>query len=293
MPVHQALPPSRDVAADTLAVGKGRHDIPAACEPALERTLAFGEMSMGFVHDFRNVLAAISSALELAERNMADPRRSLNFLAGARECIGRGMTMTKRLLEFASGHEQQVRAKNVNSALRELETFLHYAAGPGIRIHLHLDPGAPEMDLDLLAFNAAVMNLVVNSRDALPTGGTIAIGTMAVSLQLAPEEGPTAYLRLTVDDDGIGMPEEVRRKVADPFFTTKHGSGTGLGIPQVQAFVERAGGFMTIDSVEGEGSTVSLFIPAPRSRLEAPLSSAACMLAPVVERQPEAEVSPT
>lgn len=251
----------RGIVANSATGDLGREDLSAASEPALERMLAFGQMSMGFVHDFRNVLAAISSALELTERNITDPERSLAFLTGARECLNRGMTMTKRLLEFASGREQQIRARNLNSALRDLETFLHYAAGPGIQIQLQLDPSLPEMDFDLLQFNAAVMNLVVNSRDALPNGGTIAIGTKALSNQRLPGEDPAPYVRLTVDDDGIGMSEAVRRNILDPFFTTKPDSGTGLGIPQVHAFVEHAGGFMRIDTEEGEGSTVALYFP--------------------------------
>src|SRR3546814_764926 len=108
--------------------------------PAIQRMFALGQMSRGFVHDFRNILAVISAGLNLAKRHNSDPDLSNTFLTGAQEGVARGMRMTKRLLDFASGQDCQIRPENVNDALQQLETLLGYAVGVDTRIDLDLDP---------------------------------------------------------------------------------------------------------------------------------------------------------
>lgn len=229
--------------------------------PAIQRMFALGQMSRSFVHDFRNILAVISAGLNLAKRHESDVALSSRFLAGAQEGVDRGLRMTARLLDFASGHDCEVQAANVNDALRQLQTLLRYAVGPDIRIVLQFDQDVPNFDFDLPQFNAAIMNLVVNARDAMPDGGSIHISTGLVFQ--AASQGPTSrsYVRVRVRDGGMGMTADVRRRILDPFFTTKAGTGTGLGLPQVDNFVRQAGGFMRIDTALGVGSTFDLFFP--------------------------------
>ena len=140
--------------------------------------------------------------------------------------------------------------------------FLRYAAGPGIQVSLQLAPDIPDFELDSQQFNAAILNLVVNARDAMPGGGAIRISTEMVYREAPTCQVHRPYIRVRVEDNGSGMSADVRRNIFDPFFTTKAGTGTGLGVPQIDTFVKRAGGFIAIESVIGVGSTFDLYLPA-------------------------------
>lgn len=266
MPLKPSLNPSRECdppdrsRALSMAINSELNSQELS-SPAIQRMFALGQMSRGFVHDFRNILAVISAGLNLAKRHESDVTLSSRFLAGAQEGVDRGLRMTARLLDFASGHDCEVDAANVNDALRQLQTLLRYAVGPDIHIVMQFDQDVPNFDFDLPQFNAAIMNLVVNARDAMLDGGSIHISTGLVFQ--AASQGPTSgsYVRVRVRDDGMGMTADVRRRILDPFFTTKAGTGTGLGLPQVDNFVRQAGGFMRIDTALGVGSTFDLFFP--------------------------------
>lgn len=234
---------------------------------AIQRVVDLGQMSRGFVHDFRNVLAVISAGLNLAKRHSSDPVLAEGFLTGAQEGVDRGLKMTMRLLEFARGNDCEIQTGNVNEALRQSEALLRYAAGGDIKVVLQLGADVPDFDFDPPRFNAAIMNLVVNARDAMPDGGAIEISTDCITLATLPSADQEAYVRVRVRDNGEGMSANVLRRICDPFFTTKTGTGTGLGIPQVQTFVEQAGGFMKIDSEVGAGSIIELLFPAPSGPL--------------------------
>lgn len=238
--------------------------------PAIQQMIALGQMSRGFVHDFRNILAVISAGLNLAKRHESEPDLSDSFLTGAQEGVARGMRMTKRLLDFASGHDCDIHPENVNDALRRLKTLLGYAAGADIRIDLELDPDVQDFDFDPPQFNSAIMNLVVNARDAMPDGGVIEIATELVSWTAQPGRHAGSFVRVRVRDNGLGMSANVVQRIFDPFFTTKAEKGTGLGIPQVDAFMKQAGGFMKIDSAIGAGSTFDLFFPVEASLRKRP-----------------------
>jgi signal transduction histidine kinase len=238
---------------------------------ATQRITALGEMTAGIAHDFRNILAVIESGLRMAEDGEDDAAKRSACLAAAHEGVARGLRMTARLLAFANRQERAPGLQNVNDLLRELNLFLKYGAGPGIRIVLRLAPDLPACLIDPPQFNAAILNLVVNARDAMPRGGIIEVGT--VTVVRAPPSDPGAdhetFVRLRVQDNGRGMPLEVLRRVFDPYFTTKGEAGTGLGVPQVSAFVKAAGGFVSIDSRVGEGTSFDLFFPACDGRAPA------------------------
>ncbi len=235
----------------------------------IQRMLILGQMSRGFVHDFRNVLGVISAAVRLAERNASDPSALGGFLTGAQEGVERGFRMTARLLDFASGHDCDVRAQNVNDALGRLQSLLQYAAGSDIRILMQLGSEVPDIDLELSQFNAAIMNLVVNSRDAMPNGGIIDISTALISRSLSLDHEPQRYIRVRVRDNGTGMDTDVSGRIFDPFVTTKAGAGTGLGVPQVDAFMKQVGGSISVDTALGVGTTFDLFFPAPAAARDA------------------------
>lgn len=228
-------------------------------EVAAQKMCALGEMTGGIAHDFRNILTIVASGLRVAERNADNPDRLKSALAAIQEGVERGERMTSRLLSFASQQEPRADPEDVNTLLRKLEAFLKYGAGPGIRIELPLAANLPTCLVDPPRFNAAILNLVLNARDAMPEGGVIRITTAAIR---GTERGrPRDYVRVRIRDHGVGMSPEVLERIFDPYFTTKGDSGTGLGVPQVHALMQQVGGFVRVDSVVGEGTSFDLFFP--------------------------------
>jgi signal transduction histidine kinase len=233
---------------------------------AAQRITALGEMTTGLAHDFRNILAVINSAVNLAEHDCGDEARLSAALAAAREGVGRGTALTTRLLALAKPRPNDAHEEDVNALLRTLKLFLEYGAGPDIRIKLRLAPALPPCRIDAPQFSAAILNLVVNARDAMPEGGEIRISTDLISLAETEDPGldPKAVL-VRIVDQGEGMPEAVRDRIFDPYFTTKGEIGTGLGVPQVAAFMRASGGCMNVGSEPGLGTSFDLYFPVAGS----------------------------
>ena len=229
---------------------------------AVQRISALGEMTTGLAHDFRNILAVIQSAINLAESNSGDEAKMRAAFDAAREGIGRGASLTNKLLVFAKPRALDPHAEDVNSLLENLKLFLDYAAGPDIKVMLELSPGLPRCRIDAPQFGAAILNLVVNARDAMPDGGEIRIATHLIRLSETVEGSadPGSFL-VRVMDQGQGMPNEVRDRIFDPFFTTKGEIGTGLGVPQVASFMRASGGCMNVSSEPGNGTSIDLYFP--------------------------------
>jgi signal transduction histidine kinase len=226
---------------------------------AAQKVSALGDMTGGIAHDFRNVLCVIASGLRVAERNVADPSKFKSALAAAEEGIERGLKMVAELLAFARQQERNAGPEEVNPLLAGLEAFLRYGAGPGVTLVLELASDLPKSLVDPQRFNAAILNLVVNARDAMPGGGVIRITTtMAIGTQLGKGGD---YVRVRVCDNGTGMPKDVIRNMFNPYFTTKGDRGTGLGVPQVQALMQQIGGYVAVDSIVGKGTTFDLYFP--------------------------------
>jgi signal transduction histidine kinase len=225
-------------------------------EHAVQKISALGEMTGGIAHDFGNILAVIASGLRVAQDNTRDTSKRMAALAAAHDGVERGQIMISRLLAFARQQELHPGPEDVNALLDKLTMFLKYGAGAEIRVILELAPDLPKCLVDPPQFNAAILNLVVNARDAMPAGGTIRIATSAVVRRQNRN-----YVRVRISDDGAGMPPDVRKRIFDPYFTTKGESGTGLGIPQVQALMRQVGGYLTVNSKVGKGTSFDLFFP--------------------------------
>ena len=236
-------------------------------ERATHRLAAVGEMTGGIAHDFRNLLAVIESGLRLAEKRADEPEQVRAYVAAAREAIDRGVELTSQLLAFAKHQELDAHAGDLNVFLRTFEPFLRYGAGPDVRVKLELGSDIPNCLIDPALFDAAVLNLVVNARDAMPNGGEVRIVTERFEQTTATPDppGPGTYARVRVEDEGHGMPEKTLRRVFHPFFTTKGEAGTGIGLSQVQAFTQMVGGHVDIASEQGVGTTVALLFPATHS----------------------------
>jgi signal transduction histidine kinase len=230
-----------------------------------QRLLVFAEMTEGVIHDFRNILTVVDSGLKLAERNYDAPEQVRACIAGAREGIVRGLALTSQLLTFAKQRELDARVCDANALLRDLELFLRYAAGSAIRVVTQLSPDIPNCLIDPSQFAAAMLNLVLNARDAMPGGGTVHISTVRWQETTSSSQSTKNYVRIRVRDDGFGMSREVIERISEPFFTTKGEKGTGLGIPQVCAFMRHLGGHACIASNPGRGTTIDLFFPAADS----------------------------
>lgn len=228
-------------------------------ELAAQKMCALGEMTGGIAHDFRNILTIVASGLRVAERNVENPDKLKAALAAIQEGVERGERMAIRLLSFAIQQELMAGPEDVNTLLRKLEAFLKYGAGSGVRIELPLAANLPTCLVDPPRFNAAILNLVVNARDAMPEGGVIRISTTAVRGMHCGQ--PRNYVRVRIRDQGVGMSPEVLNRIFDPYFTTKGDRGTGLGVPQVHALMQQVGGFVRVDSTIGDGTSFDLFFP--------------------------------
>ena len=246
--LRDSVPVSYSAAARNLRRDRSAH--------AVQKISALGEMTGGIAHDFGNILAIIASGLRVAQDNARDSSKRMAALAAANDGVERGQRMISRLLAFARQQELHPGPEDVNALLDKLAMFLKYGAGAEIRVILELAPDLPKCLVDPPQFNAAILNLVVNARDAMPAGGTIRIATSAVVRRQNRN-----YVRVRISDDGAGMPPDVRKRIFDPYFTTKGESGTGLGIPQVQALMRQVGGYLTVNSKVGKGTSFDLFFP--------------------------------
>lgn len=231
---------------------------------AAQRLTALGEMTFGIAHDFRNVLAIIESGLRLAERSLDKSTESHAYFAAAHEGLERGLRLTSQLLAFAKPQKPDIHPEDANDLIRKLALFLKYGAGPGIRIRFDLADVIPLCPIEPSQFNAAILNLVVNARDAMPDGGEITILTKPCQLKATAggSNCGNTYLLVRIIDAGRGMSPETLKRIFDPYFTTKGNTGTGLGVPQVRAFMELIGGHVRVISKPGIGTTFDLLFPA-------------------------------
>lgn len=231
---------------------------------------AVGKLTLGLAHDFGNLLTIIINGLELLNAGQRSERdhRLINASLRAAE---RGILLTRQLLTFGRGQMLHPEPCSINALLRESkEMFERSCVAAGVAIRYELGE-VPVIEIDKVQFEAAVLNLVANSRDALPGGGEIVIrtSTTAASPPDAPERVQREYVRIEVCDNGEGIPYDLQQKVFDPFFTTKEvGRGSGLGLSQVFGFTAQSGGFAQLQSAPGQGTTVAISLPTRQPTAE-------------------------
>lgn len=242
-----------------------------------QRLEAIGQLTGGVAHDFNNLLTAVLGNLDLLleRKEHVSPRGQL-LVEAAQSAALRGARLTGQLLAF--GRRQTLRPSivNLNALLQDFEPLLKRAIGEANKLTLRLDPTACAAYVDPAQLEAALLNLVLNARDAMPDGGSIEID--ARSQEYPPEDGARAEgwsgdreIAIAVKDTGTGMSPEVRARAFEPFFTTKDiGKGSGLGLSQVHGFVHQSGGRISIVSAPGEGTTVALYLPQAKAGATAP-----------------------
>jgi PAS domain S-box-containing protein len=226
---------------------------------------SIGQLTGGVAHDFNNLLAVILGSLALLKKRIPDDPRTSRLLEGAIQGAERGATLTKRLLAFARRQELKLEAVEVQKLIPDTLDFLRRSVGPSVSIVVDILPDVCPVKIDANQLELALMNLVVNARDAMPGGGSLTITcrneVVTETNNLPKTLPPGDYVRLSVADTGEGMDELTLAKAMEPFFTTKGvGKGTGLGLSMVHGFTAQSGGATQITSALGEGTVVTLWL---------------------------------
>ncbi|KAA0679496.1 hybrid sensor histidine kinase/response regulator [Roseomonas genomospecies 6] len=225
---------------------------------------ALGRMTGGVAHDFNNLMAVVSSCLMLVRRRV-DTEEVKHLTETALGAVERGTKLTQQMLAFARRQDLTIVEADVNEMLASLQELLRNAAGRQVEVIFDLGSDVPLCRTDRTQFDTALLNLVVNARDAMPSGGTIRIATARCTEGDVRRTGtlkPVPHACVTIADTGQGMPPDVLRRALEPFFTTKGDKGTGLGLSQVYGFVRQNGGDMKVESEVGVGTTFHLLFPA-------------------------------
>jgi PAS domain S-box-containing protein len=230
---------------------------------------SIGQLTGGVAHDFNNLLAVILGSLSLLKKGLSDDPKTSRLLEGAIQGAERGATLTRRLLAFARRQELKLEAVEIQQLVPGLLDFLRQSVGPTISIEVDIPADLHPVKIDANQFELALMNLAVNARDAMPTGGTLTISghdEIVGAQRPLPKNLPRGdYVRISVADTGVGMSEATLTKAMEPFFTTKGiGKGTGLGLSMVHGLTVQSGGAMQISSQVGKGTIVSLWLPRAR-----------------------------
>jgi PAS domain S-box-containing protein len=223
-----------------------------------------GQLTGGIAHDFNNLLAVVSGNLERIEEEPVNTGRVREFAAAARRAADRGAKLTAQLLTFSRQQRLRPKLVSANELISEFQELIRQAVGRACEVKLRTDEQLWLCHLDPSLLETALLNLALNARDAMPDGGVLEIETRNLVLDEEAVAGcvPGPYVRLSVADNGCGMPPEVRDRVFEPFFTTKEvGKGTGLGLSMVYGFVRQSDGHVTIESAPGAGTTVALYLP--------------------------------
>ena len=255
-----------------------------------QRVEAIGQLTAGIAHDFNNLLTSIMGNIELLDTRLGNlDERSARLLKGALSAAERGANLTAQLLAFARQQRMNPEPVDLNQIVAGMATLLHSTIGASIHIEMVPAKGLWRTLADVAQLELVLLNLAINSRDAMPHGGTIAIvtGNVALGPPEQPEDPPAGdYALVSVTDTGSGIPADILGKVFDPFFTTKEiGKGSGLGLSQVLGVAQQLGGGVRIDTKIGVGTAVTVFLPRTHDSQVARGIS-------VPEEPPEAERQP-
>jgi signal transduction histidine kinase/CheY-like chemotaxis protein len=225
---------------------------------------ALGRLTGGIAHDFNNVLQTLTASLQVLKHG-ARPEQG-ELLARCQRAVARGTELARQLMAF--GRVQEVRMQTIDTATRlsEARNLLGGALPANLRLVYDLPAGLWPVTVDPAQLELAVLNLVINARDAMRAGGSVVLRAKNETVSTARADLPAGeYVLLTVSDTGEGMSEEVLARALDPFYTTKGvGQGSGMGLPQAYGFARQNGGTLTLESRPGHGTTVTMYLPRAR-----------------------------
>jgi PAS domain S-box-containing protein len=230
---------------------------------------AVGQLTGGVAHDFNNLLMAILSSLALLRKRLPDDPQAIRLLDNAIKGAERGAALTQRMLAFARRQDLNPEAIDIPSLVRGMTDLLQRSLGPSVSIDTRFPLSLSAVSADANQLEMALLNLVVNARDAMPDGGTIAISAQEHEVNGNAADGlqPGRYVSLRVTDNGAGMDAETLARATEPFFTTKGiGKGTGLGLSMVHGLSQQSGGRFLLESRPGVGTTAELWLPIAEAR---------------------------
>jgi PAS domain S-box-containing protein len=243
-----------------------------------QRIEMIGQMTTGITHDFHNLLQAMMGAIELLLDEVGDKQELRECAESALRMGERGVRLTNHLLAFARKQVLKPEAIRLPSLLADTVQTLRRTLGPQVKIILSIAPEIAPVYADPGQLEAAVMNLVLNARDAMPKGGTLAIAAHESShIKLEPNDDDAArrYVVLAVADTGEGMSPDVISRACEPFFTTKGTKGSGLGLSMVEGFARQSGGDIRIHSAQGAGTKIEIWLPIYAEATEPPAAPVA------------------
>ena len=234
----------------------------------MQKLESLGQLTGGVAHDFNNLLMAIIGQLELLERRVPDDPAIRQLLVGALEGAERGAILTKRMLAFARQQDLKTETFDAVSLIENMMDMVSRSLGPSYTVLTDLPEGPCSVATDPNQLELALLNLALNARDAMPSGGTVVIRVYRELVSAGGANGaPLPYIGIAVADTGCGMDEATVKRATEPFFTTKGvGKGTGLGLSMVDGLIAQSGGQMKIDSAPDRGTTVSLLFAEEESR---------------------------
>jgi PAS domain S-box-containing protein len=282
--------PLRDASGAISGAALVYHDITQARETEhklqqAQKLDAIGKLTGGVAHDFNNMLTVITGTTETLVAGLSSQPALLNTAGLIDRAAERCAELIQHLLAFARKQPLQPRNVDINSTVLDVSRLLRPTLGEQIEIETILEREVATSHIDPSQLANSLLNMAINARDAMPTGGKLLLETRNVVLDEAYAQAyaktnedvrPGPYVMLAVSDSGTGMPAEVRDQVFEPFFTTKEvGKGSGLGLSMVYGFVKQSGGHIRIYSEEGHGTTIRLYLPPATGRVETPVAATA------------------
>jgi signal transduction histidine kinase len=232
---------------------------------------ALGQLTGGVAHDFNNLLAAVLGGLRLLEARLALGERERKIVEHMRYAAESGAELVRRLMAFARKQDLTPTSLDPTRLRDTVAGLIEHAVGDRVAVEWHMPEPGLQLYVDSAQLELALVNLLINARDAMPEGGTVRVTIEEVRQPAG--SGPGEFIRIRVEDEGEGIPPELLERVTEPFFTTKSaGKGTGLGLSMVAGFIQQSGGVFAIDSERGRGTGIELVLPATRAEQDAAAS---------------------
>ena len=233
---------------------------------------AVGRFAGGVAHDFNNLLTVINGYSDMLLDSIPPDAEAYELVQQIRNSGERGANLTRQVLAFSRHQVVAARTLDVNAVLRTMESMLRRLIGEDVEFHTDPDPQVGLVNADPGQLDQVIVNLVINARDAMPTGGTLTVSTRNLEFTSAdvhgrPDARPGRYVMLSVSDTGTGMDDSTLTRIFEPFFTTKGDQGTGLGLATVYSIVHQANGFIEVASAPGQGAAFHIYLPCVEKTL--------------------------
>jgi signal transduction histidine kinase/CheY-like chemotaxis protein len=238
------------------------HELALAKLHEAQKLETLGQLTGGVAHDFNNLLTPVIGNLDMLRRRLPSDDRSQRMVEASLKAASRAATLVQRLLAFARRQDLRPRSVDIGALLDGMTDLIRRSIDPSIEVSISHPKDLPPALVDPNQLELAVLNLAINARDAMPRGGKLTITASAECAGNGKQIQPGEYVRISVQDDGKGMDEDVLARAIEPFFSTKEtGRGTGLGLSMVHGLAAQLGGKLELRSSPGSGTTASIWLP--------------------------------